>query len=131
MMLTVFKNFAIFIILITFLLFKRSENQTLSFRSVGFGGSSLCAVDNPSSSASTDDIVNIDDRVPGAVRCGFLCTQLNRQTGCLGFNYLTADQSGRSQCQFFNSAPIVCRYSLNCTYYEVSERRICYVVTKK
>lgn len=121
---TLITNLSVFTtIVISISFIKRSESQKLIFRPVkDFEGSSLCAVDDASSSAFIDDIVGIEAGVPRTARCAFYCTELNRRAKCWGFNYLERGQAASSQCQFFNAAPVACRYTLNCSYFQVREQ---------
>jgi hypothetical protein len=77
-------------------------------------GSQLCALGTVSYTIQTDDIIGVPYVVPGATKCGFFCTGLNRMTKCIGFNYLTS-----GLCQFFSHMCITTHSRAGCIYYQV------------
>jgi hypothetical protein len=77
-------------------------------------GSQLCALGDIAYTVRADDIVGVPYVVPGATKCGFFCTGLNRLINCTGFNYLTS-----GLCQFFSDLCITIYSKQGCIFYKV------------
>jgi len=99
-----------------------ADAQAISFRPLAAAnGSTLCAVNGPTSSISVCDIHGLTAGVPDEVGCAFQCTGLNvTGAGCTAFNYVDNGTSGE-MCHFYRYRPSRCVVgSPGCLHYEVN-----------
>lgn len=98
--------------------FRQTESQQLSVRPMKLpDGSSMCALDKPFKSTRVADVAGFPPGVPGPVLCTYRCTEMSRDDGCIGFNYVE-DEFG-ARCQFHNTISTTFDCHPSCTYYQV------------